>query len=85
MKTAVSLPDDLFRKTDRLAKQLKLSRSGLIATALRQFMARRDEDAITEQMNRVCAEVDTRPDPWLRRAAVRTLTRESWDAGDASR
>jgi len=39
MKTAVSLPDDLFKAVDAYAKRYRLSRSGLLATAARRFLA----------------------------------------------
>jgi len=39
MKTAVSLPDDLFRADDAYAKRHRLSRSGVLATAARRFLA----------------------------------------------
>jgi metal-responsive CopG/Arc/MetJ family transcriptional regulator len=41
MKTAISLPDDLFEEIDACARELKTTRSGLIAQAAREFVARR--------------------------------------------
>lgn len=40
MKTAVSLPDELFRAIDASARALKLSRSAFLARAAREFMER---------------------------------------------
>lgn len=40
MKTAVSMPDDLFAAIDARAKALKLSRSALLARAAREFLDR---------------------------------------------
>lgn len=40
MKAAISLPDDLFRALDAKARALKVSRSGLLARALREFLER---------------------------------------------
>ena len=56
MKSAVSLPDDLFREIDACARALKLTRSGLLATAAREFLARhrRPSDA-TDAWNRAIA------------------------------
>ena len=58
MKTAVSLPDELFERVERCARRLKLSRSGLIAAAAREFLAQHDTDApsATEAWNRALAE-----------------------------
>ena len=45
MKTAISLPDDLFEEIDLCARRLKLTRSGLLARAAREFV---DRSAIAE-------------------------------------
>jgi predicted transcriptional regulator len=53
MKTAISLPDDLFRELDARAKALRLSRSALLARAAREFLeAHRPADDATEEWNR---------------------------------
>jgi predicted transcriptional regulator len=53
MKTAISLPDELYAKIDACARELKMTRSGLLAQAAREFVARRRQapDA-TEAWNR---------------------------------
>ena len=40
MKTAISLPDELFDEIDACARDLKLTRSGLLAQAAREFVGR---------------------------------------------
>jgi len=41
MKTAISLPDELSAAIDACARDLKMTRSGLLAQAAREFVARR--------------------------------------------
>ena len=41
MKTAISLPDELFHQIDRCSRELKVSRSRLLADAAREYLARR--------------------------------------------
>lgn len=54
MKTAISLPDQVFRKADRLAKKLRKSRSELYRDALLEYLKRHQgESAITEAVNAV--------------------------------
>ena len=57
MKTAISIPDDLFRAIDSRARSLKVSRSALLARAAREFLERtgRGSDSATEAWNRVIA------------------------------
>jgi predicted transcriptional regulator len=53
MKTAISLPDDLFRDIDARAKALKVSRSALLARAAREFLeSHRPAEDATEAWNR---------------------------------
>jgi metal-responsive CopG/Arc/MetJ family transcriptional regulator len=78
MKTAISLPDDLFRSGDSLAKRLGVSRSELYARALAEFVAKHKADRITERLNAVYAAEDTRMDPALAEAQRRAIPRESW-------
>ncbi len=40
MKTAVSVPDDLFERAERLARRDGYTRSGLYAKALEEFIDR---------------------------------------------
>ena len=40
MKTAISLPDDLFDSADELAQQLGVSRSELYARAVAEYLAK---------------------------------------------
>jgi metal-responsive CopG/Arc/MetJ family transcriptional regulator len=53
MKTAVSLPSELFHQADKLARRTGVSRSHLVSDALREYVARHAPDEITEAMNRV--------------------------------
>ena len=78
MKTAVSIPEPIFREADRLARRLKKSRSELYARAIAEYVARHDPDAVTEAMNRVCEAVDSRPDPLVRAAGRRVLEQSDW-------
>src|SRR2546426_569554 len=55
MKTAVSIPDDVFEGAERLARRTKKSRSQLFSDALREYVARHAPEEVTDAMNRVCA------------------------------
>jgi metal-responsive CopG/Arc/MetJ family transcriptional regulator len=78
MKTAVSIPDDVFEQAERLARRAHKSRSHLFSSALREYLARHAPDEVTEAMNRVCAEVGDPRDPFVVAAARRTLERSEW-------
>ena len=78
MKTAISIPDDVFDEAEQLTRRLGKSRSQLYTEALREYLARHDADAVTEALNRVAGVVDTRADPAVAAAGRRLLQRVEW-------
>lgn len=78
MKTAISVPDDVFEDAERLAKRMKKSRSELYSRALREFVMRHAEDRVTEAIDEVVAAVDETPDEFVPEAARRSLKRAAW-------
>lgn len=55
------MEDSLMEQTDEAARDLGLSRSGLIAEAVRDFLRQRRRTRITEQLNQAYAN-DPSPD-----------------------
>jgi metal-responsive CopG/Arc/MetJ family transcriptional regulator len=78
MKTAVSIPDEVFQQAEELARRTETSRSALYARALAEYVARHTPDQITEAMNRVCDQVGLGADPFTSVAARRILERSEW-------
>jgi metal-responsive CopG/Arc/MetJ family transcriptional regulator len=79
MKTAISIPDDVFQDADRLAAELKQSRSQLYSRAVREYVARHSADRVTAALDAVYAgESDESELEFLRIAAQRTLERSEW-------
>jgi metal-responsive CopG/Arc/MetJ family transcriptional regulator len=79
MKTAVSLPDDVFRNAERLAKRTRKSRSRLYADALTEYLARHAPDEVTEDMNRVVDQLGAgASDPFVASAARRVAEGVEW-------
>jgi hypothetical protein len=78
VKTAVSIPDDVYATAERLARHMRKSRSRLYSEALAEYVARHSPDEVTEAMNKVCAEVDSHLDPAWASAARQVLERNEW-------
>lgn len=79
MKTAVSLPDEVFRGAERYAKRTRKSRSQLYAEALSEYLARHAPDEVTEDMNAVVERLGASPsDPFIAGAVRRVLKRVEW-------
>jgi len=78
MKTAVSIPDEVFEKVERLARRARKSRSEVFSAALREYVARHAPDEVTESINQVCDRIREQDDPFVRTAARRILKKPEW-------
>ena len=78
MKTAVSIPDEVFAQAEKLARHSKMSRSQLFSDALREYVARHASDEVTESMNRVADELGTSDSDFAVAGARRLLERSEW-------
>jgi metal-responsive CopG/Arc/MetJ family transcriptional regulator len=75
VKTAVSLPEDVYERAESLARSLKTSRSRLYSLALEEYLRRHEEERLVEQINAAYQGVDTGSDEKLL-AGHRRLHRE---------
>jgi metal-responsive CopG/Arc/MetJ family transcriptional regulator len=78
MKTAVSIPDDVFQKAERLARRGRKSRSEVFSAALKEYVARHAPDEVTDAMDRVCAAVNDQSDAFVSAASRRVLEKTEW-------
>jgi metal-responsive CopG/Arc/MetJ family transcriptional regulator len=85
MKTAVSIPNELFDVAERLARRSRKSRSRLFSDALREYVARRSPDKITEAMDEALAEIgangngnEESNDSFVAAASRRRLEQSEW-------
>lgn len=77
MKTAISIPDELFDLAERYAKESGISRSELYASAVREYLAGRRGEIVTEKLNEVYGEGESL-DPELSRMQTLSLPKEEW-------
>ena len=78
MKTAISLPDELFDEADEVAARIGMSRSQLYATALAEYLAKMRTGTVTARLNAVHTPTPRGNDDALRAAARRTVRRAEW-------
>lgn len=76
MKTAISVPDPLFRKAERLAKKLGMSRSQLYSNALAALVTSMTAEDITTALNEVYSHEPSKADPVLSAMQMATLRPE---------
>ena len=78
MKTAISIPDDVFKSADSLAKEIGVSRSELYATAVAEYLAKFRGQDITQRLDQVYADEQSGLPDRLRRAQARSISGAEW-------
>ena len=78
MKTAISIPDKVFRSADSLAKRLGVSRSQLYATAITEFLLRHQSRKVTERLDHIYEEEDSSLAQGFITAEMKSLPTEEW-------
>jgi metal-responsive CopG/Arc/MetJ family transcriptional regulator len=78
MKTAVSIPDEVFQQADKLARRTGVSRSQLVSVALREYVARHEPDDVTDAMDRVVDTIGAGNAAFAAAGAGRILKQTEW-------
>ncbi len=78
MKTAISIPDEVFEAADELADELGVSRSELYSTAVAEYLAKHRADDVTDRLNEVYAREESGLAPELRRAQAHSIGKSDW-------
>jgi metal-responsive CopG/Arc/MetJ family transcriptional regulator len=75
IKTAVSLQKSLFEQVERLAQEMKVSRSRLFVLALENFIRDYQDRQLFETINQACAEISDDPIEQTRLRQIRRQQR----------
>ncbi len=78
MRTAITVPDDVFDAAEKAAKQLAISRSDFYTEAVRQFLLEHGENAVSARLNEVYSTNSSQLDPVLGEMALRSIAKDSW-------
>jgi metal-responsive CopG/Arc/MetJ family transcriptional regulator len=78
MKTAISIPDEVFRAAEELSRRLRMSRSALYSQAVAAFIASHRSTGVREKLDAIYGEEDSALDPLLAHWQALALPREDW-------
>lgn len=79
MKTAVSIPDEIFESAEGLARRLGMTRGELYAKALREYLREHRGEEITERLDEVYGgEEEGGLDPLVARSQEGSLPADEW-------
>jgi metal-responsive CopG/Arc/MetJ family transcriptional regulator len=83
VKTAISIDKDIYEQVEDVARELEVSRSRVVGLALEEYLRRRKNRRIEEQMDAALAEISETAEDRQARAAMKrkqkaVVGRESW-------
>ncbi|MEM7126730.1 MAG: hypothetical protein AAF702_10415 [Chloroflexota bacterium] len=78
MKTAISLPDELFVTANNFARMLGISRSELYAAALREYIENHRKANLVERINAACRQIETSLPEDIAAVTRRKLLEAEW-------
>lgn len=78
MKTAISIPDEVFVSADRLAKRLNMSRSELYTRAIREYLEETRHIGVKEKLDQIYAVEESSLDPAVLETQATSIPTEEW-------
>jgi metal-responsive CopG/Arc/MetJ family transcriptional regulator len=78
MKTAISIPDGIFERTNRFARRVKMPRSRVVSDALDEYLARHAPDEVTEAMDRAMKAIAEGTEPLVKASSMHVLKQVEW-------
>jgi metal-responsive CopG/Arc/MetJ family transcriptional regulator len=78
MKTAISIPDQVFKAAEALASRLGISRSELYAKAVESYVKDIKNQGVTDRLNSVYITEDNSLDEAYSRLQLHSLTKDNW-------
>lgn len=78
MKTAISIPDPIFKSAEDFAQDSGMSRSELYTKAVQEYIAARKQRNITEALNAVYATESSKLDDAFLEMQRKSIPEEAW-------
>ncbi len=78
MKTAISIPNEIFQAAEKHAQHLGKSRSQLFTEAMAEYLERHTPDEITRTLNKTVAAIGLGDDLFMRKASHNILEQSEW-------
>jgi len=78
MKTAISIPNNVFEQAESLARKLKISRSELFTEAVKVYLKENHVEDVTAKLNEVYEDASSNLDIDLLKAQTASLLKEEW-------
>jgi metal-responsive CopG/Arc/MetJ family transcriptional regulator len=78
MKTAISIPDEVFNEAELFAKNNGISRSQLFTQAVQYFVSLKKKDSITQKLNEVYSKENSSLEMQMGTMQFSSIEKEEW-------
>lgn len=78
MKTAISIPDSLFKTAEKTAKKMGVTRSNLYATAIKEFIENHTPLKVTEKLNSIYSSENSKLDDSIVNMQTKSINNGEW-------
>lgn len=76
MKTAISIPDNIFEEVNKLAQENKISRSQIFCAAVEEYLKKMKARKLLEALNSIYADESTPEEKLLRAKTIEYYERQ---------
>ncbi len=78
MKTAISIPDPIFKTAERLARRLGITRSYLYTKAVTEYVQKHKNDKVCEKLNEIYERESSSLDSVTQAIQWASIDEEEW-------
>jgi metal-responsive CopG/Arc/MetJ family transcriptional regulator len=78
MKTAISIPDSIFKAAEKMAHRLGLSRSELYAKAVAEFLQKHRNEGVTKELDKIYSKESSQLDPGIKALQAASIDEDEW-------
>lgn len=78
MKTAISIPDKVFRSAEAFARHRRMSRSALFSTAVEEYIQHHRQEKVTNRLDEIYSDQPSSLDPMLQELQDQSTPTEKW-------
>jgi hypothetical protein len=78
VKTAISIPDPIYKAAERLARRLGVTRSRLYTKAVMEYIQKHKNDLVCEKLDEIYAKESSSLDPATQAMQWASIDEEDW-------
>lgn len=78
MKTAISVPDALFKQVEKAAKKLGISRSKFFSVTVHEFLQHHYQESITQKLDDIYKEGEESIEKGIEEIQIHSIPEEKW-------